>query len=432
MFIVGLALATASVVYTKRLWGCWFNPMALFVAMWSSLFAVYSFDLLPYYELQTRTYTVLFASGLCFCAGCGAASLCFVQDRSRKMTGRLRMQVNLPRLRRLTFVLYFVGVVLLVGFLLMIQTRFSLLQLISEPWQLRAALPEGEFGWYLRFFYFTMPAAILAFLHLHLSSSYRWVMHLIVWSSLAFGVATTGRTAVIWLLMWLACVYVLLAEREGKELRALSVVTLATVSAFLFFNVFGNWVGRTYENSPFTTTKNVNEAFSFVVVPYYYFTSNLPAFQNLIMEPPEWGWGSHTFLPLLKVIGSAVDVTAPAEVSEFTSTPYLANTYTYLAPYYEDFGLFGVFAFPALLGFLIGYLFFEMRFKGMNLTLLFTNSLLATVIIFSVAVNRLISSPTWWFLALAPIAGRWCAPRSNSGCEWRPDFTLGPAKRSAE
>jgi oligosaccharide repeat unit polymerase len=411
MFVIGLVLAFASVAYTKRLWGCWFNPMALFLAMWSSLFAIYSLDLLPYYELQFRTYVVLLASGICFCAGCGAASLCFLRNRVRQPTGRLRTQINLAKLRRLTYALYFAGVMLLVGFLFAVQSRFSLLQIINEPWHLRAALPEGEFGWYLRFFYFTMPAAVLAFLHLRFSRTHKWTMHLIVWSSLAFGVATTGRTAVVWLLMWLACAYVFLAEREGKELRALGVVALSSVSAFLIFNVFGNWVGRTYENSPFTTTKNVSDTFSFVVVPYYYFTSNLPAFQNLIVEPPEWALGSHTFLPLLKVIGSAVDVQAPAEVSEFTSTPYLANTYTYLAPYYEDFGLFGVFAFPALLGFLVGYMFFEMRFRGMNLTLLFTNSLLATVIIFSVAVNRLISSPTWWFLALAPIAGRLCAQR---------------------
>jgi oligosaccharide repeat unit polymerase len=178
---------------------------------------------------------------------------------------------------------------------------------------------------------------------------------------------------------------------------------------FLIFVVFGNWVGKTYENSAFTTTKNVSDAFAFLVVPYYYFTASIPAFQNLIAEPSEWTLGTYTFLPIVKVAGPILGLEPPSEVSDFTRTPYLANTYTYLLPYYHDFGLPGVLLCPAVLGFAVGFLFSRMKFSGMSLGLLFTNSLLATVIVFSVAVNRLISPPTWCFLAMAPLVGRCCA-----------------------
>ena len=407
-------IAAAAIWYTKRLWGCWFNPLAIFLVIWSVVAGVYSLNLLPYYELEVRTLMVMLGAALSLCGGCVLSSLFFLRWKTYSTPARIEDRISIVKLRRVVIALYFIGILLLVGYVFEIRDRLGLEQVLLEPWRLRAALPEGEFGWYLRFFYFTMPAAVLAFLHFRLSKEYRLLMIAIIISSIVFGVATTGRMAVIWLMAWLMCIYLFLAERDGKELRALAGVAVTLIIGFVLFVAMGNWVGKTYKNSAFTTTKNVTDSLSFLVVPYYYFTTSVPAFQNLILGDPEWALGKYTFLPLMKLAGPIVDIDVPAEVSEFTSTPYMANTYTFLAPYYRDFGLTGVFVCPAVLGFVVGCAFFYMRLKGMTLHLLLTNSLLATVMVATYGSNILISAPTWWFLAVSPLLDRLCARNSHS------------------
>ena len=66
-------------------------------------------------------------------------------------------------------------------------------------------------------------------------------------------------------------------------------------------------------------------------------------------------------------------------LSEWSVTPLPTNVYSYLMPYYRDFGYPGVFIFPLILGFTHNFIYFQAN-KG-NFVFLLLNSLMVYAII---------------------------------------------------
>jgi len=368
---------------------------------------------------------ILLGSGACYCVGCFGVAVAFLRQPTREHVD-LAASIDRVKLKRVTIGLYTIGMILLAGYLAYINARFTLGRFLTEPWHLRAAIMQGEVSWFLRYFYFTMPAAVLALVHLRITSESGLLMRIIIVTSLIYGMATTGRTAVIWLMAWLACAYLYLPTQQGGAVwgKAKGAIALGAfgIVSLLFFLAAGSWIGRTYKNSELIRTSAVSATAEPFIVPYQYATANIPAFQNLLMEEPAYTYGKYTALPLIKTLAAFTsEVQDLSEVSEFTKTPFLGNTYTYLWPYYLDFGLPGVFVCPFVLGVCMSLLYFWMKTTTVSLALLFLNSSLATVIIFSFIANTLISSPTWWFCLIAPIIGRVCLRRQTNKF---PEFLL--------
>ncbi|MBP7052479.1 MAG: oligosaccharide repeat unit polymerase [Phycisphaerae bacterium] len=86
---------------------------------------------------------------------------------------------------------------------------------------------------------------------------------------------------------------------------------------------------------------------------YWYLASPLAAFNEFVTSfTGNYLWGQSTFFPLYKWL-CRFDLVPEAEFSyygERALLPYMANTYTYLRNFYEDFGLLGVAVIPYLLG----------------------------------------------------------------------------------
>jgi oligosaccharide repeat unit polymerase len=415
MIISGsIIFAVFATLGSSRLMRSLFNPISLFAGIWSLLVAVYSLNLLPYYEIEANTWLLLALSGLAFCSGCASVAMFFLR-RPARLQPDLTSIIDLRALVRVTIMLYLMGMILLTGYVLDINSRFTFERFLAEPWHLRAAIMQGDVSWFLRYFYFTMPAAVLAFVHLRLTESRRFIMRFIVVTSLVYGMATTGRTAVIWLLAWIACVYIYMPNRGNlvwQKAKAMGALGLFALVSLLFFIAAGSWVGRTYYNSELARSSAVGESTEAIIVPYQYFTSNIPAFQNLLLEEPAYTYGQYTLLPVIKTLAAFTDeVQSLTEVSEFTKTPFLGNTYTYLWPYYQDFGLPGLLVCPFLLGAIVTLPFLRMKVYGAKLSNIFINSLLATAILFTFIANWFTLSPTWWFFMLAPVIGRICRKR---------------------
>jgi len=403
---------------SRRPYGSLFNPLSIFVAIWALLLATYSLRLLPYYDLLPSTWVLLISSTAMFVFGSAAAAVLFLRRHSLS-SHPAPGQLNLTALRRLAVFLAVVGLSIFLAFLVELQAKYTLTQVLMEPWRLRRAIGQREVSWFLRYFYFTMPAAVLALVYQNAAKKRSTLMQLIIAVSLICGIATTGRTAVIWLLAWLACLYLYFPRPRvtfTRKTKMLLVLATSLVVAFAFFTAAGLWMGKTYKNSGLAKSTTLDGLLSVTVIPYYYFTASIPAFQNLTLEPDKRLLGQYTFMPILKAVAPVLGLERPTEVAPFTATPFPSNTYTYLLPYYMDFGVAGVLVCPFLLGFISSYLYLRMKYVRVTLGLLYINSLIATALIFSFGTNRLISSPTWWFILIGVIAGQYCRRGSARAC----------------
>jgi oligosaccharide repeat unit polymerase len=92
-----------------------------------------------------------------------------------------------------------------------------------------------------------------------------------------------------------------------------------------------------------------------------YFTASLPALSLASLDPVPY-FGYNTFRVVWLWIGRlGFNIPVAPVISEWISTPLPTNTYSYLKPYYMDFGMLGVFVIPLLLGFVYNLLYFRAK-----------------------------------------------------------------------
>ncbi|MDI9880434.1 O-antigen polymerase [Flectobacillus longus] len=97
-----------------------------------------------------------------------------------------------------------------------------------------------------------------------------------------------------------------------------------------------------------------------------YAVASLPALSLVSIDPVPY-FGYNTFRVVWLWIGRlGFNIPVAPVISEWISTPLPTNTYSYLKPYYLDFGMIGVFVIPLLLGF--GYNLLYFRAKRFHIT----------------------------------------------------------------
>lgn len=96
-----------------------------------------------------------------------------------------------------------------------------------------------------------------------------------------------------------------------------------------------------------------------------YLSSSIVAFDYFAVPDSAVQFGEHTFR-LLYAIGHSLGLChePTGVILEFVNVPNATNTYTNLYPFYEDFGLVGVFVFSMIYGAIYGALYKKARTGG--------------------------------------------------------------------
>jgi hypothetical protein len=97
-------------------------------------------------------------------------------------------------------------------------------------------------------------------------------------------------------------------------------------------------------------------------------------------------------------------VRLPLYVVEPFSIPIEFNTFTWLHPFYSDFGFAGVLLGPWAVGLIAGLVYFQMR-GSFSFNSLYVNGLICYGLTLTFIGNQLTQGPVWYFLAIGiPIA----------------------------
>jgi hypothetical protein len=226
----------------------------------------------------------------------------------------------------------------------------------------------------------------------------------LVGAAMALGFATTllamDRTLPFAAISW-SFFTAELARTEGRGARRMlaRVGLLALVTVVLFVTV-GQILGKTLENN--------READKYVLVPpeyrplamaYIYLTANIPAFQEFVRHTdPAHTKGSFLLLPAAKIVQLTVapNIVIPEEVGDYYPVPFEFNAHTWLDVYWSDFGWVGVTFVPLMIGLGATLLFVRALERPTFRTTLLCG-LGCYVLLNSVFVNKLVSTPMWEF-----------------------------------
>jgi oligosaccharide repeat unit polymerase len=104
--------------------------------------------------------------------------------------------------------------------------------------------------------------------------------------------------------------------------------------------------------------------YAFLTEPYMYLVMNLENFANSVYHLNDFTYGYFTFDFVLALSGLKHWIAEYTYIEQF---PYILNsdynTYSMFFTYYRDFGLFGLFFIPFILGLVVSILYYKMRRK---------------------------------------------------------------------
>lgn len=101
-----------------------------------------------------------------------------------------------------------------------------------------------------------------------------------------------------------------------------------------------------------------------------------------------------SFNLIMQNFGSNVNI--PNIIKEFVFTPFATNVYTYLMPYYKDFGYFGVLIYSIIIGLFLSVLYEFSRIGSKRSLLLL--SLMSFAIFFSFFTEKFFTWTTQWLI----------------------------------
>lgn len=405
MAILGLGVLLA--VVAARRYGFWGNPVTAFLGSWVPMGAILATGWLDH-GLRPAFLWIVASSTAAFLAGCLASAF---PRPIRARRGELT-PVPLDH-RRFRLLLWGTGLVALVGFLgfvAAVKLQIGWGGLFHRQLDLRAAMGRGTFGDPTKLLqYATILFPVLVVIGneagVQLGGGW-WVGAFLAVVSNLF---STGRTKVVWVLMWLG--FCLILSREGRERGRLWVVALLMLlSSLVVFSGMEAWQGKkTPVKALAQFAADVPETFQSLGSEFYYLGTNLPYLQEVLGDPASSPLPlSNLLLPYVKTLGYVLPgLPVPEEILEARHLPFPANTGTWLVQFALDAGVAGVLVFPFLIGLLAGWLVTNPAWGDADPYRLYFGGLMLFLIWIGFIGNKFLSTPTWLFTGFGLIALPW-------------------------
>lgn len=154
--------------------------------------------------------------------------------------------------------------------------------------------------------------------------------------NVGLSILTVSRTSFFFLVVSIFIIYAFKTKVKLKHF------------VYVFGGIVFLFVGMTFLKDSFDDGVNIGDSF------FLYLFSGMAAFETLRPAPEDYDFGANVFR-IFYAIGKSMGLhTEPvSNILEYVSVPEKTNVYTFLYPFYRDFGYLGI----VIFGFLYGLLF---------------------------------------------------------------------------
>jgi len=400
-------LVAGAFFLSSRYFGHLLSPFSVFYGIWFFTLGLYHLRWVEYTPVRSYVWTLITLNLGMFGLGWLLAYLFCAPTWSRRRLEFSTQWISPERLLKVIFLFFFLGMIGLADFLWQVKATVGLNTYWDSPHEIRwemqlgGALTER----FQLFCWLNVACIVLGMFYLTvLKGSRRRAIWLIVIVSTFATFLVIDRSRFFCAALWTS--YVLAHARSWKARKVLTTGLVVGVLLMLQFFAIAAWIGKMAINNPeLLGAATLDESYFAFLSPYTYLTGNIPALQAYIDSVPESTTGAMTFHPVFKV-AHMVDPTikVPDYVAEPYSIPMEFNTFTWLHPFYSDFGFAGILLGPWVVGLLAGLMYFQMR-RSYSFYSLYANGLLCYGLTLSVIGNQLTQGPLWYLLAIGiPIA----------------------------
>jgi len=401
------------------------SPFSVFYCAWFIALAFYHLHWIAYIPVRRSGWTMIAVSMVTFGLGWIIPYLTW-NPRDYRTTDLIQRQVSSARLRAVIGICFVLGSIAFVAFVYAVHAKLGIATFIEAPWEIRQAMSPAE-GGELR--EPLKPLSWLNVANVALCTLYifgakgprrRWVWAVLVLTLLELPLLQ-DRIHFFFAVAW--GLFVLLHLTRITVRKLIGLAAFGTVLLLAQFLAVATWLGKVAENNPILMdVAKVQGAAVLLLSPYMYLTVSFPALQVHIDSTLRPTYGAMTFYPLFQVLNK-VDPTLepPPVISDFVSVPFLANTFTWLQQFYDDFGIAGVWIGPWIIGILTSSFYFYMLSTRSAYSILM-NGVFSFCVALSIYGNHFTQGPAWYFVVVCLLIGIYVSCPAPT-----PDFGSVPA-----
>ena len=164
--------------------------------------------------------------------------------------------------------------------------------------------------------------------------------------NIGLSILTVSRTSFFFLVISIFIIYAFKSKVRLKHF------------AYVFAGIITLFVGMTFLKDSFDDGVNIGSSF------FLYLFSGMAAFETLKPAPEDFDFGANVFR-IFYAIGKSIglDTEPVSNILDYASVPEKTNVYTFLYPFYRDFGYIGIIIFGFLYGLLFQFMYLSAQAK---------------------------------------------------------------------
>lgn len=376
-FITGIL----TISFSKYLFGKWFNHLSIYAFSWTVFTTLYELKLIRFITVSFETWIIIISSFIFFVLG--NLTVLSLNDhrtptRDNTLTDYLIKNKEMieKKIKLLLFIFIAIGLLSAIVHWYVLIKKFGSIQAVfvqaNIVYRLRV---EGELGSGIPYINaFSYAAVFLGGLLTALKGklTLRAVLPLIV--IIIEGMASAGRAGIFlafieFAITFLYCRHLLSKRSEIFPLNKINLYVSVIVVLTLFIGsttIIKN-ARKTFENYRGSTQTLKELESTYIITPslYFYFSSNIGVLSKYFEHGGEKFYiGENTLLPFYNLLSKFNVIPKPQTYPRGYFIPLWSNSATYLRDLHEDYGFFGVFLFPFILGFFCTYFWFKFFENG--------------------------------------------------------------------
>ncbi|MBL1212936.1 MAG: oligosaccharide repeat unit polymerase [Ignavibacteriae bacterium] len=405
IFLLLLVSALPGILLGKYIFTKWFNPVTIYTLIWYSMLNLYHLKLLRYYDLNVETW--LYISGAYLSLLIGSATVytarrIFNIKPSNNVNNDLKILLDGGKIIKIAIVVFSI-----IGFIsafqhwsVLIAKYGGILEVLlksNEIYRLRVA---GKLEGVLPYLHsFAFIGVVLSGIYAAYFNKFPIIIFLPMFAILIKEVANVGRSnillaAIMFVTTFFIIKYFYLAKDKFYEKKIFRTVTLV-ILIFGFF-IGSSIITRLFRGTieSYTGTSNALSSFedNVLISPsiYLYLSAHVGVFNKYLeFDSEESEIGQYTFTPIYNLMSKF----GAHEKIDFYHRGYFipmwVNTGTFLREMHADYGIWGVFLVPYILGLMITFFWFRFLESGSSFSLIFIVYLFSIITFsFSLSVTR--------------------------------------------
>lgn len=398
------------ILYSKNKFGNWFNHLAIYAFVWTVMIFLYELKLLKYFPLSDSAWFVILSGATSFIIG--VLTIIYWYDNDNKsdfFVDSKKIAIISDNGQTLKQLLYITG---MIGLLSALQNWYVLISnfgsipaiFLSANTVYRARVDSQIEGVIPYFHAFSSIGITLAGFYTAYKNRLTIASSIPIFAAVLKSLAMFGRIGMLIALVQFVSAYFLarqIFKRKDTKVNYKTVVSIIIVFVIIITAAsFVKSFRGTYERYKGASSELAYLADNPIFSPsvYLYLSSHIGVLSRYLEEDKETHrLGENTFAAIYNLVAKfGISEKVPYDVPGYY-LPMWTNTGTYLRDLHADFGVFGVFFVPYLLGLVTTLFWFKFFLSG---KFVYFSILVQLYIVISISFFSFVTRGAEWIFTL--------------------------------